>query len=306
VRGWAPVPCNKNHVGVMLRSFDILRTTASADTVLSADPSLALFASASGRYAMPWHWHDCMMLLMPTAGAVSLQHQDRLEGAWVSEDRFAVVPAGHAHQTQALRDRHAHLAFYITDEALQRIEAEAGWLARVKRRTHSSALFCTTPEIKALQSLCQRAGPGQSVAVLRHISAALLVSCLTEIERADSLPAATPRGHGVALVQEIQAFIADRAAEDISLDFLAERFGTSRRHITRLFRERTGLSIAEFHRSMRISLARRMLTDTDLPVGEIAFRVGFESGSALSRAMRRADDSSPSGIRRAKARPVKN
>ncbi|WP_448045029.1 hypothetical protein [Bradyrhizobium liaoningense] len=156
-----------------------------------------------------------MMLLMPSAGAVSLRHQDRPEGAWVSEDRFAVVPAGHAHETLALRDTHAHLAFYITDEALQRIEAEAGSLARVKRRTRSSALFGTTPEIKALQNLCQRAGPGQSAAVLRRISAALLVSCLLEVERAEPLPAATPRGHGAALVQEIQAFIADRAAQDI-------------------------------------------------------------------------------------------
>jgi transcriptional regulator GlxA family with amidase domain len=132
------------------------------------------------------------------------------------------------------------------------------------------------------------------------------VSCFLEIERTDPLPAATPRGHGAALVQEIQAFIADRAVQDISLDLVAERFGTSRRHITRLFRERTGLSIAEFHHSTRIALARRMLTDTDLPVGEIAFRVGFESGSALSRAMRRADGNSPSGIRRAMARSVKN
>lgn len=288
----------------MLRSFDILCTTASADAVVSAEPGRALFASASGRYAMPWHWHDCMMLLMPTAGAVSLRHQDRLEGTWVSEDTFALVPAGHAHQTKALRDAHAHLAFYITDEALRRFEAEAGSLARVRRRTRSSALFCAPPQMKALQSLCRRTGSGEPAAMLRHISAALLVSCLAEIERADSLPAATPRGHGVVLVQEIQAFIADRASEDISLDLLAERFGTSRRHITRLFREQTGLSITEFHRSKRISLARRMLTDTDLPVGEIAYRVGFESGSALSRAMRRADDNSPSGIRRVITRPV--
>jgi transcriptional regulator GlxA family with amidase domain len=132
------------------------------------------------------------------------------------------------------------------------------------------------------------------------------VSCFLEIERTDPLPAATPRGHGAALVQEIQAFIADRAAQDISLDLLAERFGTSRRHLTRLFREQTGRSIVEFHQGKRIALARRMLTDTDLPVGEIAFRAGFESGSALSRAVRRAADDSPSGIRRAMARPVKN
>jgi AraC family transcriptional regulator len=296
----------KSHSSAMLRSFDMLCTTASAEAVLSADLKQTLFASASGRYAMPWHWHDCMMLLLPLAGAVSLRHQDRLEGAWVSEDRFAMVPADHAHETQALRDTHVHLAVYVTDEALRRIETETGSLSRVKYRTRSSALFRTTPEIRALQNLCKQADPAQNRAALRHVSAALLLSCLSEIERADPLPAATPDGHAAVLVQEIQAFIADRAAQDVSLDLLAGRFGISRRHMTRLFRERTGISVVEFHQNMRLALARRMLTDTDLPVGEIAFRVGFESGSALSRAVRRADDSSPSDIRRAMARSVKN
>ena len=290
----------------MLRPFDMLCATASADAIVSADARQALLASPSGEYAMPWHWHDCMMLLMPRVGALDLRHQDRMEGAWVSEDRFAVVPANQAHQTQALRDTHTHLAFYITDEALHWIESEAGSLAQVKRRTRTAAMFGTTPEIKTLQNLCEHAGPGRSGGAVRHISAALLMSCFLEIERTDPLPAATPRGHGAALVQEIQAFIADRAARDVSLDMLAECFGTSRRHITRLFREYTGRSIAEFHQSQRIALAVRLLADTDLAVGEIAFRAGFESGSALSRAVRRADGRSPSAIRRAMARPVKN
>jgi AraC family transcriptional regulator len=255
---------------------------------------------------MPWHWHDCMMLLMPRAGAISLRHQDRPQEAWLSEDRFAVVPTGHVHQTQAMRDSHAHLAFYITDEALRRIEAEAGSLTRIKHRTRSSAFFGTTPEIKALRNLCSQAGSLQNGAALRHVSAALLLSCLAQIERADPLPVATSDGHGAGLVQEIQAFIADRAAQDISLDMLAERFGISRRHITRIFRERTGISIIDFHQNMRLALARHMLTDTDLAVGEIAFRVGFESGSALSRAVRRADGNTPTGIRRAMARSVRN
>lgn len=77
------------------------------------------------------------MLLMPRVGALDLRHQDRMDGAWISEDRFAVVPANHAHQTQALRDTHAHLAFYITGEALRSIEAEAGSLAQFKRRTRA-------------------------------------------------------------------------------------------------------------------------------------------------------------------------
>jgi transcriptional regulator GlxA family with amidase domain len=75
--------------------------------------------------------------------------------------------------------------------------------------------------------------------------------------------------------------------------------------MTRLFREITGFSIGNFQQLKRVEVARQLLTDTDLPVGEIAFRVGLESGSALSRAMRRIDGRSPTNIRNSMARSIK-
>ena len=109
----------------------------------------------------------------------------------------------------------------------------------------------------------------------------------------------------MALVADLEAFVARHADQDIPLDALEERFGISRRHITRLFRERTGLSIGEFQQRKRYENACRLLTDTDLPIGEVAFRVGFESGAALARAMRRIGDHSPSDLRARMARSVK-
>ena len=44
-------------------------------------------------------------------------------------------------------------------------------------------------------------------------------------------------------------------------------------------------------------MAEEMLIETTLQVGEIAWRVGFESGSALARAMRRSTGRSPSEMR---------
>ncbi|WP_163110836.1 helix-turn-helix domain-containing protein, partial [Acinetobacter baumannii] len=69
-----------------------------------------------------------------------------------------------------------------------------------------------------------------------------------------------------------------------------------RRHATRLFREKTGLSIAGFQEQERIAQARRLLTETALPVGEIAWRAGFETGSALARAMRRVTGLTPTSV----------
>jgi len=79
------------------------------------------------------------------------------------------------------------------------------------------------------------------------------------------------------------------------LDKFAEIFGLSRRHVTRLFRQCTGMSIGEYRNRQRIETARRLLTESTLSIGEIAWRTGFESGSALARAMRRTLGVSPGG-----------
>jgi len=81
-----------------------------------------------------------------------------------------------------------------------------------------------------------------------------------------------------------------------------EAFITSRRHITRLFRKCTGLSISEFQQRVRYRNACRLLVETDLPIGEVAFRVGFGSGAALAHAMRRIGRHSPSELRASVAR----
>src|SRR5438552_17516240 len=96
---------------------------------------------------------------------------------------------------------------------------------------------------------------------------------------------------------DIRSFIDERIAENLSLDALALRFGLSRRHLTRRFRQWSGVSIAGYQERQRIRLAEEMLIETTLQVGEIAWRIGFESGSALARAVRVITGPSPSEVR---------
>lgn len=74
--------------------------TMSIDPPVSADEEHAALAGG-GAYAMPWHWHDCLMFILPSWGTVELKHEDRREGAWLLQDRFAVVPSNRAHETPA-------------------------------------------------------------------------------------------------------------------------------------------------------------------------------------------------------------
>jgi AraC family transcriptional regulator len=290
----------------MLRSFEQIRRPENPDRLIAADDEHATL-SGSGAYAMPWHWHDCLMFILPSSGTVELKHEDQREGTWLSQDRFAVVPHSRAHETQAGIGAHSHLAIYATGATLSRLDHQIGSLSEVRRRTQTTLLVRRTPTVRTLQALSARNGAGAyGQSSVRHaLSSALLVQCIAEVMAGEAVPNASHREHGVALVEDLKTFLAGHVDQDVPLDVLGERFGVSRRHITRLFRERTGLSIGEFQQRSRLQTARELLQGTDLPIGEIAFRVGFESGAALARAMRRVSGRSPSDIRTGMARPIK-
>lgn len=286
----------------MLRSFEQIRHPADLDRLIAADDEFATL-SGSGAYAMPWHWHDCLMLILPSHGTVELKHEDRREGNWLSQDRFAVVPPDRAHETRASIGPHRHIALYATAATLRRLDRQVGSLSEFHRRVRTTLVVRRTTTVRTLQELSVRDGAdayGRSSQRLA-LSSALLVQCIAEVMAGEALPAASHRGHGAALVEDLKAFLTRHVDQDIPLDALGERFGVSRRHITRLFRERTGVSIGAFQQLARLQAARDLLQDTDLPVGEIAFRVGFDSGAALARAMRRLGGRSPSEIRMARS-----
>jgi AraC family transcriptional regulator len=283
----------------MLRSIQTLRNTSSDAQILVADDDQLALVGGGDNYHMPWHWHDCLMVLLPRAGSVDFRDETRKTGAWLSQDRFVVVPKKFVHQTTA-RNGHDHLAIYVTDDQLAKMETRLGSLSRVRAKLNAPTFFATSREMRSLLDLCQSGCHDDLAATSArgHLASALLINCLSRIERNDQLSASNPAGHGDALVSEIKCYIKNNAAGDLSLDMIARAFGVSRRHVTRLFRKKTGMTISEFHERERIVRARMLLTTTDLPVGEIAWRVGLESGSALTRMMRRVADITPTAARR--------
>lgn len=284
----------------MLRSLQTLRETSTdAHQCASDDAPLALIGGGDD-YHTPWHWHDCLMIMLPRIGAVDFRDESRKAGSWLSEDQFAVVPATLSHQTAARRGGNNHLAIYTSDDQLTAIEARLGSLSRMRARLTAPAFFGTTPQMRTLLGLCQACDPADRVAlsVRDHLVGALLIDCLAQIERGEEIAAPTAATHGDALVSEVKAYIATHVADALSLDHIADAFGLSRRHVTRLFRDKTGMTIGDYHDRERIARAQALLGTTDLPVGDIAWRVGLDSGSALARMMRRVAGMSPSHARK--------
>ena len=78
---------------------------------------------------------------------------------------------------------------------------------------------------------------------------------------------------------------------------LAARAGLSPRRLEMLFRQNLGLTPAAYALDLRLSAARRMITDTRHPLSEVALRTGFSSPSTLSRAFRARFGQAPSHLR---------
>lgn len=87
------------------------------------------------------------------------------------------------------------------------------------------------------------------------------------------------------LVQAIREM--ERHIEDaLPRDELAARVGLSRRQLERLFRRYLNTSPARYYLKLRLGKARQLLTQTAMPVTEIAFASGFTSASHFSKCYR--------------------
>ena len=94
---------------------------------------------------------------------------------------------------------------------------------------------------------------------------------------------------------QIENLLADRGCQ---LDIVAETLSTSGRSLQRRLAEQ-GLSFAQALAETRIHLAARELTDTDKPVAEIGYDLGYADASNFARAFRRQIGMSPQSFRKA-------
>lgn len=79
------------------------------------------------------------------------------------------------------------------------------------------------------------------------------------------------------LARAAARMIEDGAASDVDLAQVAARVGVTDRHLRRLFADEFGVSPVQFAQTHRLLLAKRLLTDTPLPVTQVAFAAGFSS-----------------------------
>ncbi len=101
------------------------------------------------------------------------------------------------------------------------------------------------------------------------------------------------------LAQSAASLIEDGLLNEIGIEALATRLAVTDRHLRRVFQTEFGVSPVELAQTHRLLLAKRLLTDTGLPVTEIALASGFGSLRRFNALFRERYRLSPSDLRTA-------
>ena len=95
-----------------------------------------------------------------------------------------------------------------------------------------------------------------------------------------------------------RAYVQDHLADDLSVRTLARTVGMSEFHFAHAFRATTGLPPHRYVLEQRLGHAKSLLRDSELPLADIAARVGFSSQSHFSVAFHRHAGITPREFRK--------
>lgn len=105
-------------------------------------------------------------------------------------------------------------------------------------------------------------------------------------------------GYGITKLQEVIDYIESNLLDELTLDRVARHFYLSNNVINQLFRSVCDLTIMEYVRYRRLSLAGKDLMATNIHILDAALKYGYETPEAFSKAFTRFHGFPPSLVRR--------
>lgn len=157
---------------------------------------------------------------------------------------------------------------------------------------YSPAIQSTLRNLWALSE--EEGGPS------RLLARAAGCEILAELCRLSGAPLIAAKG-GLApgTTRRCQELMRARLSEDISLDELAAEAQLSPYHFARMFKQSVGVPPRVYFTQLRLEKVCELLVLTDLPITDIAFKVGYSSSQVLARVFSKHYLISPSDYRRA-------
>ena len=98
-------------------------------------------------------------------------------------------------------------------------------------------------------------------------------------------------------INSIIKYIDEHYCEEISLSVVAKEFHTSHEHMSRIFKQATGMKYIDYITKKRIDKAKELLMNTDLKMYEILEVLGYKDMSHFKRTFFKLEGETPSEYR---------
>lgn len=102
---------------------------------------------------------------------------------------------------------------------------------------------------------------------------------------------------GFQKIAQIQSYMRSHLAEDLSLKEVADLFFLNPAYLSRLFKEKTGMTFSDYLAELRISCAKDLLNTTSQSILVIAQAVGYQEANSFSRLFKKRTGMSPQKFR---------
>jgi AraC family transcriptional regulator len=271
------------------------RTTQDTPT---PDPSHVLACGTLESFGSERAREAIEVLVPDETAAISTAYRSEsghVRRAFVRAPLVLVVPPGQECSIDCVRPGDTLVLRLAPHYYAQRVRAALGEAIPLAPRF---AVF--DPFIRAITTglLAQLHGGAQpSAAYLEPLGAVLSVHLARHYGAAAVEANGAPCGLPPHRLLHVQAFVRDHLSESLPVERLAAEVHMSQYHFARMFKQATGQSPHLYVVMQRVSHAKALLRETDLPLVEVAEQSGFGTQGHFSGVFRRYTGTTPRTFR---------
>jgi AraC-like DNA-binding protein len=240
------------------------------------------------------HAHAFYELIMGVEGVISVDLQGKETGGEslsVGAGEVCLIPPGVYHSTRAVSDAPVKLAlrFNLTENAkgggsaLCRVLTEFTAPKMLEDGGRVCKIMCEIREELNNAALASR----EYVHTLLAQLYILLFRMLDRSSRGEAADVILSADEANNRQIQIEEYMLAHFAEPLTEEDLAAHIHLSKRQVSRILRQLFGKSFRQMLIDVRLSRAAQLLSDTDMPIEDIAAAVGYTSLSGFYTAFRK-------------------
>ncbi|KUO77327.1 MAG: hypothetical protein APF77_19500 [Clostridia bacterium BRH_c25] len=100
-----------------------------------------------------------------------------------------------------------------------------------------------------------------------------------------------------SIAKAIKQYIDENYCKEITLTMFSDKYHFSKEYLTKIFKERYNCGIYEYALNTKMSRAKELLNNADIPINEISLRLGYSNSNYFSKAFKNFNGYSPTEYR---------